>query len=109
MISTKNFLLLVASVPSDGLFHGCGNPMAFPLSDSFYSPKPGTSGLLHSEESVVMKGFLYLRCNHYSHLAKNRNTVGGILWKYLIAGLTEVLKLCCAKNCLIELDKTVDS
>ena len=78
----------MASSPSEGLFHGSGNTMAFPLSDSFYSPKPGTSGLLHSKENVVTKGFLYLRCNHYSHLAKKGNTVGDILWKYLIAGLT---------------------
>jgi len=94
VINTKTLLFLLASSPSEGLFCGSGNPMAFPLPDSFYSPKPSASGLLHSRENVVTEGFLYLRCNHYSHLAKKGNTVGDILCKYPIAGLTEILRRC---------------
>ena len=96
VISTKNVLLFLASSTSDGSFHRSGNPMAFPLSDSFYPPKAGSSRLLPSEENVITKGFLYLRCNHDSHLAKIRSIVGHIFWKYLTAGLVELLKLCCA-------------
>lgn len=70
--------------------------MGFPLSVSFYSPKAGSSKLLSNKEIVLTRGFIYLRFSNYSYSTKVLSTVRDILWKYLIAGLAEVLKLGCA-------------